>query len=61
MNVKIIYNKPYHNYKDLGLIPVIPVYQIRIDILCDDILWMCTKIYKNNSDSLIPDFIIINL
>ena len=31
------------------------VYQIRIYTSHDDILQVCTKIYRNNSGSLIPD------
>ena len=34
---------------------LIPIYQIRICISRDVILRTCTKIYKNNSESLISD------
>ena len=38
------------------LIPVIPVYQIiRIHISHDEILHMCTKIYKNNNEKFGSD------
>ena len=37
------------------LIPVIPVYQIRVHISRDEILRMCTKIYKNNNEKFGSD------
>ena len=48
--------------KNLGMISwymiwflLIPDYQIRIYIPYDNVLWMCTKVYRNNSENLIPD------